>query len=87
MGFMHQKYGLTVKSSIEFLRIINANPNDMQTTGSDPEFFEGGGGLSNIVYAHCKVKSVRGGALKQNFMDNNTRSVSLSLAVTPALSG
>ena len=32
MGFMHQKYnGLTVKSSIEFLRIINANPNDMQT--------------------------------------------------------
>ena len=54
--------------------------------GSDPEFFEGGG-LSNMVYAHCKVKSVRGGALKQNFMDNNTRSVSLSLAVTPALSG
>ena len=41
----------------------------------------------NIVYAHCKVKSVRGGALKQNFIDNNTRSVSLSLAVTPALSG
>lgn len=32
MGFMHQKYnGLTVKSSIEFLRIVNANPNDMQT--------------------------------------------------------
>ena len=32
MGFMHQKYnGLTVKSSIEFLCIINANPNDMQT--------------------------------------------------------
>ena len=32
MGFMHQKYnGLTLKSSIEFLRIINANPNDMQT--------------------------------------------------------
>ena len=28
------------------------------------------GGLSNVVYAHCKVKSVRGGALKQNFMDN-----------------
>ena len=56
-------------------------------TGSDPEFFEGGGGgLSNIVYAHCKVKSVRGGELKQNFMDNNTRSVSLSLAVTPTLS-
>ena len=47
----------------------------------------GGGGLSNIVFAHCKVKSVKGGALKQNFMDNNTRSVSLSLAVTPALSG
>ena len=47
----------------------------------------GGGGLSNMVYAHCKVKSVRGGALKQNFMDNNTRSVSLSLAVTPAFSG
>ena len=46
-----------------------------------------GGGLSNIVYAHCKVKSVRGGVLKQNFKDNNTRSVSLSLAVTPALSG
>ena len=32
MGFMHQKYnGLTPKSSIEFQRIINANPNDMQT--------------------------------------------------------
>ena len=32
MGFMHQKYnGLTVKSSIEFLRILNANPKDMQT--------------------------------------------------------
>lgn len=32
MGFMHQKYNeLTLKSSIEFLRIINANPNDMQT--------------------------------------------------------
>ena len=32
MGFMHQKYnGLTLKSSIEFLRIINGNPNDMQT--------------------------------------------------------
>ena len=32
MGFMHQKYnGLAVKSSIEFLRIINANLNDMQT--------------------------------------------------------
>ena len=32
MRFMHQKYnGLAVKSSIEFLRIINANPSDMQT--------------------------------------------------------
>jgi hypothetical protein len=32
MGFMHQKYNRsTLKSSIEFLRIINANPNDMQT--------------------------------------------------------
>ena len=32
MGFMHQKYnGLTLKSSIDFLRIINGNPNDMQT--------------------------------------------------------
>ena len=32
MGFIHQKYnGLTLKSSIEVLRIINANPNDMQT--------------------------------------------------------
>ena len=25
----------------------------------------------NIVCAHCKMKSVSGGALKQNFMDNN----------------
>lgn len=32
MGFMHQRYnGLTVKSSIAFLRIINGNPSDMQT--------------------------------------------------------
>ena len=32
LGFMHQKYnGLALKSSIEFLRIINANPNDMPT--------------------------------------------------------
>ena len=32
MGFMHQKYnGLTLKYSIEFLHIINANPNDKQT--------------------------------------------------------
>ena len=32
MGFMHQKYNkLTVKFSIEFLCIINVNPNDMQT--------------------------------------------------------
>ena len=59
----------------------------MHLTGSDPEFFEGGGLSNIIVYAHCKVKSVRGGVLKQNFMDNNTRSVSLSLAVSPALSG
>ena len=57
-------------------------------TGSDPEFFEGGGLSNIIVYAHCKVKSVRGGvATEAKFHDNNTRSVSLSLAVTPALSG
>lgn len=32
MGFMHQKHdGFAVKSSIEFLRIINGNPNDMPT--------------------------------------------------------
>ena len=32
MSFMHQNYnGLALKSSIEFMLIINANPNEMQT--------------------------------------------------------
>ena len=68
------------------LSILNSESSVWQHQGRIQNFSRGG--LSNIiVYAHCKVKSVRGEVLKQNFMDNNTRSLSLSLAVTPALSG